>query len=147
MTAEKAKKGGRPDHMTGGCMCGAVRYAITSRPLGTALCHCDRCRPQSGSAFSTVMYAPRTSIAVDGQTAHFADMGTSGLAVKRDYCPKCGSPLFTDMDLAPEVMFVKVGTTNDNQWFIPDIEMFVVRRRPWVEPVPGTHQFDGNPSI
>ena len=128
-------------------MCGAVRYAIKSGPLGTALCHCDRCRPQSGSAFSTVMYVPRTSIEVEGQTARLADIGTSGLAVKRIYCPKCGSPLFTDMDLAPEIMFVKVGTTDDNHWFVPDIEMFVTRRCPWVEAVPGAPQFDGNPSI
>jgi hypothetical protein len=133
--------------MTGGCMCGAVRYTIKSGPLGTGLCHCDRCRPQSGSAFSTVMYVPRPSIAVEGETAHFADIGSSGLAVKRIYCPKCGSPLFTDMDLTPEIMFVKVGTTDYNQWFVPDIEMFVVRRRPWVDPVPGAPQFDGNPPI
>ena len=36
----------------GGCMCGAVRYAIAEKPLATALYHCNRCRPQSGSAFS-----------------------------------------------------------------------------------------------
>lgn len=119
MTPEKAEKPPRPDHMTGGCMCGAVRYAIGSGPLGTALCHCDRCRTQSGSAFSTVMYVPRSSIRIEGETAHFADIGASGLAVRRIYCPKCGSPLFTDMELTPELMFVKVGAADDNQWFVP----------------------------
>ncbi|MDL2406844.1 GFA family protein [Rhizobium calliandrae] len=128
-------------------MCGAVRYKIESPPLGTGLCHCDRCRPQSGSAFSTVMYVPRRSLTVEGKTAYFADIGTSGLPVKRVFCPECGSPLFTDMDLTPEIMFVKVGTTDDNQWFFPSIEMFVVRRRSWLAPLSDVPQFDANPPI
>jgi hypothetical protein len=42
-----------PDSLTGGCMCGAVRY-ISAVPIAAGLCHCNRCRPQSGSAFGRV---------------------------------------------------------------------------------------------
>jgi hypothetical protein len=45
-----------PEMLAGGCMCGAVRYTIAEKPLPTGLCHCDRCQPQSGSAFSTVIF-------------------------------------------------------------------------------------------
>lgn len=55
-------------------MSGAVRYTIKSGPVGTGLCHCDRRRPRSGSAFSTAMYVPRPSIEVEGETVHFADI-------------------------------------------------------------------------
>jgi hypothetical protein len=34
-----------------------------------------------------------------------------------------------------------------NEWFQPAMELFVTRRRPWVSPVPGSLQFDGNPPI
>ena len=38
-----------PDTLTGRCMCGAVTYKIAEKPLVAGLCHCDRCRPQSGT--------------------------------------------------------------------------------------------------
>ena|ERR1700686_3212093 len=44
-----------PDTLSGSWMCGAVRYRISEAPIASALCHCNRCRPQSGSAFSTVV--------------------------------------------------------------------------------------------
>jgi hypothetical protein len=30
---------------------------------------------------------------------------------------------------------------------VPPWELFVGRRRPWLNPVPGAKQFDGNPDI
>src|ERR1700730_6675980 len=69
----------RPERLTGGCMCGAVRYTIAEKPLATGLCHCDRCRPQSGSAFSTVIFVRRSAITITGETAVFDDIGSSGL--------------------------------------------------------------------
>jgi hypothetical protein len=38
--------------LTGACMCGAVRFAISMPPLGAAYCHCKRCQRRTGSAFS-----------------------------------------------------------------------------------------------
>jgi hypothetical protein len=136
-----------PDQMTGRCMCGAVHYKISGKPMFSALCHCDRCRPQSGSAFSGIIVIPRSTFEIEGETAVFEDVGTSGLRVARRYCPKCGSPLTTEPDVAPEIMMVKIGTVENNEWFQPVMELFVTRRRPWVQPVPGAAQFEGNPPI
>jgi hypothetical protein len=124
-----------PERMTGGCMCGAVRYTIAEKPLAAGLCHCNRCRPQSGSAFSTVIFVHRSAITITGETAVFDDIGSSGLRVLRRYCPRCGSPLTTEADVTPDVMFVKAGGINSNEWFHPVLELFVGRRRPWVSPV------------
>lgn len=133
--------------MAGGCMCGSVRYAIDAAPIGTGLCHCDRCRPQSGAAFSTVIYVPRRNFHLTGETAVFADIGTSGLPVNRRFCPSCGSPLTTEMEVAPSIIFIKAGGIDTNEWFTPDMEMFVKRRRPWVAAVRGAAQFDENPPV
>jgi hypothetical protein len=134
-----------PSHLTGGCMCGAVRYEISEQPLFGALCHCDRCRSQSGSAFSTVIFIKRSTFHLEGETNVFEDTGTSGLWVGRRCCARCGSPLTTETDLVPDLMIVKVGGIDNNEWFRPVMELFVGRRRPWVEPVPGAQQFEGNP--
>jgi hypothetical protein len=42
---------------------------------------------------------------------------------------------------------VKAGGIDNNEWFQPVMELFVTRRRPWVAPVPGAQQLDGNPPI
>ena len=136
-----------PERLTGGCMCGAVRYTVAERPLASGLCHCNRCRPQSGSAFSTVIFVHRSAITITGETAVFDDIGSSGLRVLRRYCPRCGSPLTTEADVTPDVMFVKAGGIDSNEWYQPALEMFVGRRRPWVSPVHGATQFGGNPSF
>ena len=136
-----------PEAMTGGCMCRAVRYRISGQPVVAGLCHCNRCQPQSGSAFSTVIIIKRPTFKLEGETAVFEDVGASGSRVLRRYCPRCGSPLTTETDAAPTMMFVKVGGIDSNEWFRPTIELFVGRRRSWVAPVPGAQQLEGNPPI
>ena len=128
-------------------MCGAVRYTIAEKPLSAGLCHCNRCRPQSGSAFSTVIFVHRSAITITGETAVFDDIGSSGLRVLRRYCLRCGSPLTTEPDVTSDIMFVKAGGIDSNEWYQPALEMFVGRRRPWVSPVHGATQFGGNPSF
>ena len=136
-----------PATLTGGCMCGAVRYKILAAPIATGLCHCDRCRPQSGSAFSTVIIIKRSTCELEGETAVFDDVGASGLHVARRYCPRCGSPLTTESDAIPDLMFVKAGGIDHNQWFHPMMELFAGKRRPWIAPVPNAQQFAGNPPV
>ena len=136
-----------PENVTGGCMCGTVTYKITEKPMVDGLCHCNRCRPQSGSAFSTIIFVHRSAVTITGETAVFNDTGTSGLYVTRRYCPRCGSPLTTEPDLTPDLLMVKAGGIDSNEWFHPVWELFVGRRRPWVSPVSGAKQFDGNPDI
>jgi hypothetical protein len=35
--------------LTGGCVCGAVRYRIDAMPFDAGYCHCTLCRRSSGS--------------------------------------------------------------------------------------------------
>ena len=63
-----------PDTLTGRCMCGAVTYKIAEKPMVDGLCHCNRCRPQSGTAFSTVIFIHRSALMITGVTAGFEDI-------------------------------------------------------------------------
>ncbi len=75
---------------TGGCQCGAVRYALYAEPFDPHLCHCRMCQKAFGSLF-----APLASVALGdiawtrGAPSVFA---SSNLA-ERGFCPKCGTPL------------------------------------------------------
>jgi hypothetical protein len=136
-----------PATLTGRCMCGSAAYRISAPPVAVGLCHCNRCRPQSGSAFSTVMFVQRDAIKISGETAVFEDVGSSNLRVLRRFCPRCGSPLTTESDLTPTPFFVKAGGLDQTDWLRPTFEMFVGRRVAWVSALPGTAQFEGNPTL
>lgn len=136
-----------PQTLRGGCMCGSVRYTISQPPVAMGLCHCDRCRPQSGSAFSTVIFISPSALTIEGQTAVFDDIGGSGMYVARRYCPRCGSPLTTESQALSDLMFVKAGTLDENSWFKPTMEMFVTKRRPWVTPLADAIQYAENPPV
>jgi len=38
--------------MTGGCLCGQVRYSANADPAFIGVCHCKNCQKQTGTAFS-----------------------------------------------------------------------------------------------
>lgn len=90
---------------------------------------------------------PREAVTVTGTLATLEDVGTSGMPVHCRFCPHCGAPVLTDCAALPATMIIKAGTIHDNEWFRPSAEIFIRHRRPWLEPVPGAAQFEGNPPL
>ena len=89
--------------MTGGCLCGQVRYSANTEPAFVGVCHCKNCQKQTGTAFSVLVGIPKTAMSIQGQLKTFHDTGDSGQAVDRNFCPECGSPVFTDAAVMPGV--------------------------------------------
>ena len=81
--------------LTGGCLCGQVRYSANADPAFVGVCHCKHCQKQTGTAFSVIVGIPKSALSVQGQLKAFHDTGESGQAVDRNFCPECGSPIFT----------------------------------------------------
>ena len=82
--------------ISGGCLCGSLRYSSDAEPIMTAVCHCTDCQKQSGSAFSVNVGVPEASIALSGDTVGKYDViGASGQTVSRYFCTTCGSPIHT----------------------------------------------------
>ena len=117
----------------GGCLCGAIRYEITGDPEMSIVCHCTHCQKQSGSAFSTIIGVPEGAITIHGAPSTYADTGDSGGAVIRQFCGNCGSPLFSLVDNAPGMVFVKSGTLDDTAGFAPAMHIWGKSKQHWVE--------------
>lgn len=49
--------------VSGGCLCGGVRFELTEPPAAAGYCHCTRCQRHTGSASSA-------QARVDGRTFH-----------------------------------------------------------------------------
>jgi hypothetical protein len=110
--------------MKGGCLCGSVRYTANAEPIMTAICHCNDCQLQAGSAFSVVVGVPRPALTLEGQYKTFKGEGGSGKPTYRHFCPECGSPLFTEVDIMPDVAFIKAGTLDDRVSLRPTMEIW-----------------------
>lgn len=121
------------EHRKGGCLCGAVRYEASWPPLTTLVCHCKNCQKQAGSALSVVAVLPREGLKVDGQLTTYQDKGTSGQAVYRKFCGKCGSPVVTDTPEAEanNIIFIKAGTLDEAQDLQPTVHYWADSAQHW----------------
>jgi hypothetical protein len=75
---------------TGGCQCGAVRYALTTRPFAADFCHCRMCQRAVGNLFAA--YADLKEGEVEWRRGRPAIFESSTKA-ERGFCRDCGTPL------------------------------------------------------
>ncbi len=118
--------------LTGGCLCGAVRYATSAEPLATFVCHCRDCQKFTGSAFGAMSVFPKEAVTITGTMKTFASVGGSGKSILRHFCPECGSSIAEEAGTAPGRMVLNVGTFDEPKSVAPVRENFCDDALPWV---------------
>jgi hypothetical protein len=123
---------------TGRCLCGSVTYTLAGDIIATAVCHCDHCQRQGGSAFSVNLVAHESQLTVNGELKTYEERGELGddVYVRRKFCPGCGSPIVSELSKSPGIIAVKAGTLDDKSSVAPTVEAWCVDRQPWVS-LPG----------
>ena len=81
---------------TGGCRCGAVRYTLSAEPFAVRLCWCRDCQYWSTGNAAVNMLVPRDAVRVDGELDGWDSMAESGNHMRRSFCPRCGTPMFSE---------------------------------------------------
>jgi hypothetical protein len=119
-------------NITGGCLCGRVRYTVTGEPAFSGLCHCRNCQHYTGSAFEGLIAFPAASVSVQGELKTYDDTGDSGQPVHRRFCPNCGSGVVNEVDALPGVTIVLAGTLDDPATFRPTMDVYWSSAQPWV---------------
>jgi hypothetical protein len=133
--------------MTGRCLCGQVRYSATADPAIVVVCHCKDCQKQSGTAFSVEVGVPKSSISVQGQLKTFHGTGDSGRPVERNFCPECGSPIFSDIAVMPELSFIKAHTLDDTSWLDPKMHIYCDSKAQWTRIPEDSQKFGKMPAV
>jgi len=121
------------DGATGGCLCGAVRYAMTGAPMGVIYCHCRSCRRHAGAPVVALAGYRRDQMRYTHGTP---DVFASSPGVGRAFCRDCGTPLTWEGDGGEEVgpmVEVLVGTFDRPEDFPPDCHIHHGERLPWFE--------------
>ena len=131
--------------LTGGCLCGAVRYTYEGEVGSAGYCHCADCRRVSGSAFGiSVRVSAGGFRVVAGAPKSFTKQGDSGRLVSRFFCSDCGSPLYTLPPLHPDVVFIKAGSLDDPSVVKPNRQAWTRSRVAWAEIDPGIVSYEAN---
>ena len=128
--------------VTGGCLCGAVRYSIDAEPLPgrQLLCHCVDCQKQTGTAFVSGIAFPADNVVVTGPvTTYTQPGGQSGEAMNRRFCTRCGSPIMIDKDGTGRKL-IMAGTLDDKTLFRPVLNLFCEQAPHWVVMPEGTEK-------
>jgi hypothetical protein len=118
-------------NMTGGCLCGRVRYVVTGEPMRSGLCHCRDCQRYTGSAFEPWLLLAGSQVSIHGDMKTFDMTGGSGQVIHRHFCANCGSGVVNEVDVLPGTMIVLAGTLDDPTVFAPTVEIFCSAAQPW----------------
>lgn len=118
--------------ITGGCVCGAVRYEITAEPLLMLKCHCRDCQRVTGGPYVPAVVVPYRAFRVrQGEIRRFATESENGGRNLRGFCPACGSRLTGAEDAERGVIGVVASSLDDPGIFRPKFDMYVEDAQPW----------------
>ncbi len=116
----------KPFH-TGGCQCGAVRFAVYAEPAHSVICHCRMCQKAFGSPFAAL-----TTISHDqfSWTRGTPSWFYSSSAVKRGFCRQCGTPLSRQQHAQPQIQ-ISIGSFDDPGKISPARQICADKQLPW----------------
>jgi hypothetical protein len=117
--------------ITGGCLCGAVRYEADGEPVIALHCHCRDCQRASGTGHVPIMVMRKPQVSVSGRTRSFAVTGGSGHKAVRHFCPACGSLQFGTPEMDTSFFTIYAGTLDDPSVFKPSYAQFTRSRPEW----------------
>jgi len=121
--------------ITGRCLCGHIKYEYTGDPGQSSYCHCSDCRKVTGSAFivSVRFEAKYFRITTGYNTKSYTKIADSGNSITRDFCPNCGSPIFSKSPHYPEHIWVRAGTLDDSSFVKPTHQSWTDSKVEWAD--------------
>jgi hypothetical protein len=131
--------------LTGGCLCGAVRYKVAADLIFSGKCYCEDCRKTSGSGHGSVYAVPEPSVTLTGKLTEYKKEGGSGQPITRRFCPVCGSKISVTAAVMPGVLLITASSLDDPEQFKPQMSIYASRAPSWDRPPADTPSFPEMP--
>jgi hypothetical protein len=114
--------------LSGGCQCGAIRFAMTSAPSKVSICHCRMCQKAAGAPFASFADIDKDLFAwTRGQPASFR----SSSIAERFFCADCGTPLGFGRIDGPRIE-IMTGSFDRPDRVVPTRQYGIESRLGWV---------------
>lgn len=119
--------------LTGGCQCGAIRYALHEEPRDPHICHCRMCQKAFGSYFAPLAGVARENFELTrGTLATFMSSDKTA----RGFCRECGTPLTFDPIGYGSIAF-SIGSLDDPARVVPTTQSGIEGRVGYFAALPG----------
>ena len=131
--------------ITGGCQCGAVRYALHAEPRKPCICHCRMCQKQFGNYFGAFAGVDDRDFEI---TRGDPTIFRSSDEAERLFCAACGTPLGFRFVGASRIS-VAHGSLDHPEAVKPVVQYGVESRLPWLAEIiglPGTVTGEDDPA-
>src|SRR5262249_28775804 len=120
--------------LTGGCLCGTVRFEIDAPLVVASWCHCTRCQRRTGTpASAQARVAPGSLRVTAGEEALRAFKPVDGFP--KVFCCERGSALWSQSRDDPDVKSVRLGAFDGDPGIRPSFRQFTAYAAPW-DPIP-----------
>ncbi|KAK0100863.1 hypothetical protein ONS95_007310 [Cadophora gregata] len=135
----------------GSCLCGELKYSFSGAPVMQAICHCVTCHKLSGSAFTTNVLVPNTSLKIVSGSSNMRSCSLrhkSGMTITTHFCEKCGTTIYKEgtADEFKGLCIVQAGTLDggEGDMGLDDVEvkaeLWVKERAKWLNAQEGLGQ-------
>ncbi len=118
------------EKITGGCLCGQVRYQVQRKHLNAMHCHCQMCRKAHGTAFSTHVITRPEQLLWRGGSAALVPYESSREAF-REFCSACGTHILVHGQSGDDTLAIPAGTLDGDPPITILGHMFVEERVGW----------------
>ena len=119
--------------LTGGCMCGSVRYELKSDPFDAGWCHCRTCQLTSGAPAMVFASVPDGHLVWTKGKEKVRQVRSSSFG-HRVFCGECGTPFLMRVDHQPETVDFSVATLDSPETVAPGFHIFWASRVYWFNP-------------
>ncbi|HWJ71125.1 MAG TPA: GFA family protein [Sphingobium sp.] len=113
--------------ISGGCLCGACRYVTQATPINVRACHCRLCQKAIGAAFNARVLVPLDRLTIAGAVRWYA----SSPALRRGFCPTCGTTLFSERASA-NIIGLTMGSLDDPDRVFPSEHIWLSAKQAWL---------------
>jgi hypothetical protein len=125
---------GSPD-LTGSCLCGAIRFALSEPPSQAGYCHCTRCQKRTGTAASPQARIDGRGFALTAGAELLSVWRHPEGGFEKCFCSRCGSHLFSRNPDDPTQMSIRLSAFDGDPGVRPQWRTYVSYAAPW-EPIP-----------
>ena len=131
--------------LTGGCLCGGVRFRVNAPLVVATYCHCTRCQRRTGTAASAqARIQPGSLTVTQGEELIRTYAPPDGFP--KLFCGACGSALWSRSPDDPEIMSVRLGAFDSDPGIRPSLRQFVAYAAAWEDiPDDGLPRHDERP--
>jgi hypothetical protein len=117
--------------ITGGCLCRAVRYQFAAAPIATRACWCRVCQFIGAGSGTVNTGFPVAALTLSGELRDFRSVADSGNIMHRQFCPSCGTHVFSASEARPTMVFVRTGTLDDPELVRPASTIWTSQAPSW----------------